>query len=348
MNYSFRANPCVRIQLENIAAGERHPCFFCGYPIDVEKLIDCPICGLKKCPKCSKCLCSGTKEEQETLVQIHEKYCCGRDELLNFSKIEGIHGERNLINNANSALQYCSERFRAGNSYPFLKNLATGNITNPYFGHDISEWMRYAVFGLGNIPKDAKAILDIGSGHSDGPMIYVRNRPDIEYIYILDMVPSHLQCLEPPLYLIESDLLNIRYEFKNDSLDFISAFEVLEHTNKSDGIRTLSSIWEVLREQGIFALSTPNRTGMHNQTPQGIHLYEWEYNELLGELSKKFEVIATYGNRIDLDKYDRILTPNETYLFKNWRKILPNGILANLFSINHPKESFISVFVCRK
>lgn len=345
MKYDFRKVPCVRIKLDNIQPGEQHPCYFCGIPIDVSNIEDCPTCGLIPCPACGKCFCGISELEQETLIKIHEKYCCDYDKLIHFEKIE-IDGDENIIKNSNAALRYCAEKFRQGNAYPFLENLSTGNVVNQYFGHDISEWMRYAVFGLGNIPKKAKRILDIGSGFLDGPKIYLENRPDIGELYIVD--PNIEFTISPRIKIIHDDMRNLRQYFKRKSLDFVSCFETIEHVDKEDGINVINVIYDILRPDGVLVLSTPNKAGFHSGTRQGIHLHEWEYVEMLNELEKKFKSIRTYGNRLKWENIPRMLTGEEWKVFSSWGRLLPRGILINLFSINHPAESYISVFVCKK
>ena len=346
MKYDFRKTPCIRIKLDNIQPGERHPCYFCGIPIDVSNIEDCPTCGIIPCPACGKCFCGISELEQETLVKIHEKYCCIYDNLLWFKEIEGITGDENIIKNSTAALRYCAEKFRQGNAYPFLENLSTGNIVNPYFGHDISEWMRYAVFGLRNIPEKAKRILDIGSGYLDGPKIYLENRPDIE-LYVVDPNVKPTSKIK----IINDDMRNLRQHFEPESLDFVSCFETIEHVSKEDGINVINVIYDILRPDGVLVLSTPNKSGLHNHKPQGIHLYEWSYKEMFGQLGQKFRVTKVYGNRVDLSKVnniDKILSGNEFQVYNRWKDILPAGILANIFSITHPSKSYISVFVCKK
>ena len=344
--YNFRTHPCVRIQLDNIQKGERHPCFFCGFAIDVGALEDCPECGLKKCPGCGKCLCTITDNERDTLIRIHKTYCCNRAALLDFEGIS-LEGDEIIIRRATKSLEYCSTKFRAGNAYPFLRNLATGNIANPYFGHDVSEWMRYAVFGLGNIPRSARTVLDIGPGYSDGIKIYLENRKDIR-VFALDLNMGNLDDLEgnERVTLIQGDIRGL--EAIEVKFDFISAFEVIEHVSKEDGLDVLDEIASHLNPRGVFVLSTPNRGGLHSGQPQGTHLWEWEYDELFLELDKRFRITRTYGNRIDMSRFMEILTPKESSLLIGWRKCLPDAILANLFCLNHPREAMIGVFVCRR
>ena len=345
MKYNFRQNPCIRIQLDNIKPGELHPCYFCGVPIDVSNIPDCPVCALKQCSSCGKCFCNINEEEQQTLVKIHQKYCCNYDNLLYFSRID-MTGNRNIIRNANLALTYCHKKFESGNAYPFMQNLASGNIINPYFGHDISEWFRYAVFGLKNIPVDAKRILDIGPGYMDGPMIYQENRPDLEEIYVLDCNVTNLHSTGK-IRIVEGDMRDISKYFGPGFLDFVSCFEMIEHLTKEDGIKALIDTRNILKPEGIFVLSTPNR----QKERQGIHLREWTFKEILNELEEKFEVLYTYGNRIDLGKlYSEVgvFSSNDYNTINNLIGIVPDAILANIFSISYPANSYIGVYVCKK
>lgn len=108
MGTFFLDNPCVR--LSSIQKDEKHPCFFCGYPIPVFVTESCPVCSLMICPKCKRCMCSLSKEDQDALKRIHLKYCCDYEQLKNFKEITGIEASDFLIKYCSVAIKYCSKK----------------------------------------------------------------------------------------------------------------------------------------------------------------------------------------------------------------------------------------------
>jgi len=104
LSYNFH-NSCWRFKHGFISPDEKHPCFFCGFQIDIS-VMDCPKCGIMPCPKCGKCLCNIPLLTYITLIRIHEKYCCNLPEFDGKIKLSGFV-DNDLICNCEKTLSYC-------------------------------------------------------------------------------------------------------------------------------------------------------------------------------------------------------------------------------------------------
>ena len=87
-----------------------------------------------------------------------------------------------------------------------------------------------------------------------------------------------------------------RLGLKNESVDAVSCFEVIEHVSTMDALEMLYNIHRVLKPDGILALSTPNRgsCGQRRTSPDHKHEYtSEEMDELFA--STGFEPVEKLG-----------------------------------------------------
>jgi acetyltransferase-like isoleucine patch superfamily enzyme/2-polyprenyl-3-methyl-5-hydroxy-6-metoxy-1,4-benzoquinol methylase/glycosyltransferase involved in cell wall biosynthesis len=88
-------------------------------------------------------------------------------------------------------------------------------------------------------------------------------------------------------------------KFENESFDVVVSFETIEHIES--GARWIKESARVLKEDGIFLVSTPNRTitnpGAYfvEQPLNPQHRYEYTVMEFIGELTKEYDVLEIYG-----------------------------------------------------
>jgi ubiquinone/menaquinone biosynthesis C-methylase UbiE len=92
-----------------------------------------------------------------------------------------------------------------------------------------------------------------------------------------------------------ADAVNL--PFPDQSFDAVVSFEVIEHV--LDYHKYLSEVFRVLKRDGIFILSTPNR---RVASPNGTlsnpdHCREFDPDEFKDVLAKQFTSVALYGHR---------------------------------------------------
>jgi O-antigen biosynthesis protein len=87
--------------------------------------------------------------------------------------------------------------------------------------------------------------------------------------------------------------------FEDESFDVVVSFETIEHIRI--GNKWISESARVLKDEGLFIVSTPNRTNTNpgaffDEKPLN-HFHEFEYNltEFVGELLKEYDIIDLYG-----------------------------------------------------
>ena len=190
--------------------------------------------------------------------------------------------------------------------------------------------------------------MDLGCGVGYGTNILIEKN---KKIYGLDINKNAIEfARENYSNNIIFDVGNAEYlPYKCDFFDAICSFEVIEHIKKPD--KFLSEINRVMRNNGIFVLSTPNRPVF---SPNGIkspyHIREYSYEELYNLLKKYFHNIKIFGlsksNNFDIS-YNYFLKSQNVRQnivnidILNIRKLIPKSIkeymwilIGNLFGRN--------------
>ena len=143
----------------------------------------------------------------------------------------------------------------------------------------------------------------------------------------------------------------------SESFDVVVSFETIEHIDV--GSKWIEESSRVLKEGGIFIVSTPNRDitnpgSYHEEQPLNIfHKYEYNTNEFIGELLMKYDIIELYGQTFINDKdipYTNIMRQlrkkDVNYIPKNTRKVTDHGLIP-LGEIKNSQPMYL-VAVCRK
>lgn len=131
-----------------------------------------------------------------------------------------------------------------------------------------------------------------------------------------------------------------RLPFQAESFDLVVSFQVIEHIDLKRLLHYLSEIKRVLRKDGVFILSTPNRKLrlLPFQRPWSLeHTKEYSQKELRNLLSKVFEEVKVHGlcsseKILSIEKNRIKQNPFRVYLmipsYNMLRLILPPVILS--------------------
>jgi SAM-dependent methyltransferase len=143
---------------------------------------------------------------------------------------------------------------------------------------------------VGPLTRAGERVLEVGCGRGDvltelaeRGRVCVGIEPSEKMI---DMCPPHPRV---SLHVGTAE----RLEFPDEFFHAVFSQQVLEHLHPDDVPQHLMDAFRVLRPGGFIAIETPNRrTGPQDisrgftREPQGLHLKEWTYAELAGEMRR--------------------------------------------------------------
>jgi len=135
----------------------------------------------------------------------------------------------------------------------------------------------------------SKKVIDVGCGTGYGAYILSKNQPDL--IIGSDSSAEAIQFgkknfSELNLDFVKEDCTNSQQ--KTSFFDIAIAFELIEHLQEPDLF--LKETKRILKKNGIFILSTPNKSTY--QTENKFHKHEYEEIEFLSLLKKYFKNIT--------------------------------------------------------
>ncbi|MDD5071525.1 MAG: class I SAM-dependent methyltransferase [Patescibacteria group bacterium] len=118
---------------------------------------------------------------------------------------------------------------------------------------------------LEKVAKDIKIIkcVDIGCGNGDDLSIIKRCHPEAE-LFGVDFGSWNREKLESlGIKHISADIEKDKLPFEDESIDFIIANQVLEHTKEIFWIN--HEIFRCLKVNGVFFMGAPNLLSLHNR-----------------------------------------------------------------------------------
>ena len=84
--------------------------------------------------------------------------------------------------------------------------------------------------------------------------------------------------------------------FQSETFDVVTSFELIEHLPDVEGY--LAEVQRVLKPQGVFVVSTPNRP-VYAEHRRGdanpFHIREWDFNEFASLLRRYFRFVQVFG-----------------------------------------------------
>lgn len=137
---------------------------------------------------------------------------------------------------------------------------------------------------------DGRRVLDAGCGTAYGSAI-LANAGAKEVVGV-DVAAEVLAAVAPQMpdrvHLQEADVIHLPFE--DGSFDFVVCFEVIEHVEATDAV--LDELGRVLRDDGVLAISSPNRDAYLPGNPH--HVREFVPDELEAALAKRFAAVRLY------------------------------------------------------
>jgi len=195
-----------------------------------------------------------------------------------------------------------------------------------------------------------KSILEIGCGTGYGADYLSQFASNIIAIDISKkcVMYSHTTCKKENVNFLLSSGLHV--PLKDDSIDIVLSFQVIEHIESRKVRDFLSDIKRVLKDRGVFIASTPNKKLrlLPFQKPWNPeHRKEYNYKEFKEVLGNFFEEVEVYGlkgsEQIQSIEQNRVKQkPLNVYVIKPLipliRKLLPS---TSLFRLKEMKKSII-------
>ena len=144
-----------------------------------------------------------------------------------------------------------------------------------------------------------KRVLDLAFGEGYGPFMLSREAEQVVGVEIDEQVINHASSryLRDNLKFIQGSILDIPIE-EGKKFDIITCFEGIEHIEEHD--KLLSEVKRLLRDDGLFIVSTPNKA-TYTDEPQfhsPFHVKELYFNEFKRLLGSYFKNVHFLGQRV--------------------------------------------------
>ena len=145
--------------------------------------------------------------------------------------------------------------------------------------------------------------------------------------------------------------------FQNGFFDMVVSFETIEHV--ADGAAFIKESARVLNNEGLFIVSTPNRSitnpgiYMEEHPLNRYHQYEYTQQEFIGELLKCFDISELYGQAFidDCQTYATKVIRQARGLDSNYlpkqNETIPEYNLVPFGDMKNSNPMYV-VAVCRK
>lgn len=146
---------------------------------------------------------------------------------------------------------------------------------------------------------NGKIILDAACGEGYGSNILVG---EAQKVYGIDISKEAIQHAKNKYNSNKIEFINSSIEnlpFDDDTFDVVVSFETIEHVNHDIQVKFLKEVSRVLKKDGIFLISTPNKK-IYSDIPNyknEFHVkefYKEEYVELLKEYFKEIKLYSQY------------------------------------------------------
>jgi len=167
------------------------------------------------------------------------------------------------------------------------------NEGDPYW--HANHLARYAFV---KVAATGKTVLDIGCGEGYGSGILAEVAHNVVAIDINEQAIERAcqKYRRPNLEFAVMDSCHL--SFPRSSFDLVCSFEVIEHVGKPE--QYVSQIRRVLKEEGVFYMSTPNKDRYPLAGLNPFHKKEFVLKELYDLLEPEFKHVDIFGQRCTL------------------------------------------------
>ncbi|MFO7996273.1 MAG: glycosyltransferase [Dehalococcoidia bacterium] len=144
-----------------------------------------------------------------------------------------------------------------------------------------------------------KRVLDLACGEGYGANMLAREAEYVAGIEIDKTTVQHARSryIRDNLEFIEGSILDVPIQDKK-KFDVVVCFEAIEHIADHD--KLLSEVKRLLKDDGLFMVSTPNK-GAYTDAPDQhspFHVKELDYDELKSLLERYFKNFQMFGQRV--------------------------------------------------
>jgi len=129
-------------------------------------------------------------------------------------------------------------------------------------------------------------VLDLGCGTGYGSGILLEKAMEVVGIDLSDEAIEYAneKYKSQGLEFLAGDVTNLQFE--NDSFDAVVCFEVVEHIENAGTL--LDEVSRVIKDEGLFIVSTPNGAVIVSSRPNPYHFREYNVGEFTKLLESRF------------------------------------------------------------
>jgi len=138
-----------------------------------------------------------------------------------------------------------------------------------------------------------------------------------------------------PVELHNLDLRHKQIPYPDKTFSNIVSFEMIEHITAEWLPHILEEAKRVLKDDGVFLLSTPNFNG----SAAANHIHEYKEAELRGYLEKFFKIAHQFGTFASKPDIYPVLTESERQIYDRLWDYYDNNVMSNIFAPLYPHQS---------
>lgn len=177
----------------------------------------------------------------------------------------------------------------------------TGERCVPW-AHDLQVvYEHYHRYLLAQRLVGGRTVLDLASGEGYGAALLAENAKAVVGVEIDARAVAHSKRAYdlPGLTFVEGSMVDLR-AFPDGSFDVVTCFEAIEHVMEHE--RVLAEVRRVLKADGLFLMSTPDRLQYtdHSHQDNPFHVRELSTAELRELLEAVFPQVAIWGQSLVL------------------------------------------------
>jgi 2-polyprenyl-3-methyl-5-hydroxy-6-metoxy-1,4-benzoquinol methylase len=196
--------------------------------------------------------------------------------------------------------------------------------------------------------REEFCILDVGCG--DFPLLRTAYTNKVKPKYYLGLDARNMSGKEGVVPNFEHEFMQCDFidgipECKYGKWDMIVFLEVIEHVSKENGIKILENIKKVMNPETYFFISTPCFAASSGIAEN--HTYEWEYEELKGQLESMFTVEAHYGTFASQRDIEKVMSECEREIYERLKEYYDSNFVSILLAPIHPAQSRNCIWRCR-